>query len=526
MRYDFILKDCRLIDGAGGPWRRADVGVKDGRIAFTGKAPENAEAEEVIDCEGLYLAPGFIDIHSHSDTTILDNPAAESRILQGITTELGGDCGISAAPVSGDPSKRKLVRDYVGDMEYNWSSVGEFLDVVEEAGPSVNFATAVGHGTVRIGAMGFDDREPDEAEMNEMKDILRKALEDGAFCLSSGLIYPPGVFSKTDEMAELCTVLKDYGAFYETHMRNEGDRVVEAVAEAIEVARRADIPLQICHHKVLQEANWGKCRITTEIIEKAREEGIDVQCDQYPYRASATSLDSNAPDWAFDGGVEALLERLKDPETRKRINAEAEESHVGRWDKIFVSSTASSEYAWTVGKNIAEIAEIRGVSCADACFDIIVDSGDRAGEINYGMCEEDIEFIMRKPYVMTGSDGQSLGLDFDGIPHPRNYGTFPRVIAHYARDRKLFTVEEAVRKMTSMPAARLGLADRGLVKEGFMADLVLFDLESLEDTPTFENPKVACRGIRRVYVNGVLTARDGVHTGARAGRVLRRKNND
>ena len=201
MRKDFILKNCRLIDGAGGPWRRADVGVKDGRIAFTGKAPENAEAEEVIDCEGLYLAPGFIDIHSHSDTTILDNPAAESRILQGITTELGGDCGISAAPVSGDPSKRKLVKDYVGDMEYNWSSVGEFLDVVEEAGPSVNFATAVGHGTVRIGAMGFDDREPDEAEMNEMKDILRKALEDGAFCLSSGLIYPPGVFSKTDEIA-------------------------------------------------------------------------------------------------------------------------------------------------------------------------------------------------------------------------------------------------------------------------------------------------------------------------------------
>ncbi len=525
MKYDFVLKNCRLIDGTGSPWKKADVGVKDGKIAFVGKAGDEISSDEIKDCEGLYLAPGFIDIHSHSDTTILDNPTADSRILQGVTTELGGDCGISAAPVSHISERRKLVKDYVGDLDYTWNTVGEFLDTVEKAHPSVNFATAVGHGTIRIEAMGFDDREPTEDEMEEMKNILRKALEDGAFCLSSGLIYPPGVFSKTDEMAELCTVLKEYGAFYETHMRNEGNKVVEAVAEAIDVAKRAGIPLQICHHKVLQEQNWGKCRITTEMIEKAREEGIDVQCDQYPYRASATSLDSNAPNWTFDGGVEALLKRLKDPETRQRINAEAEESHRGRWDKIFVSSTASREYAWTVGKNIAEIAEIRGVSCADACFDIIVDSEDRAGEINYGMCEEDIEYIMKKPYVMTGSDGQSLSLDFDGIPHPRNYGTFPRVISHYARDRKLFTVEEAVKKMTAMPASRLGLKDRGLIKEGFRADLVLFDLEELEDTPTFEKPKAACRGIKQVYVNGVLTAKDGVHTGARAGEVLRRNIN-
>lgn len=522
MKYDLLLKNCRLIDGTGSPWRRADVGVKDGKIAFVGKECADSETEETVDCGDFYLAPGFIDIHSHSDTTIFDYPAAESRILQGVTTELGGDCGISAAPVSRDPEKKKLLADYVGDLTYDWNSMGEFLDAVEKVKPSVNFASAAGHGTLRIAAMGFDDRKPSEDEMKTMKELLSESLEDGAFCLSSGLIYPPGVFSATDEMAELCTVLNDYGAFYETHMRSESGEVEEAVAEAIEVAERAGVPLQICHHKILREENWGKSGATTEMIEKARERGLDVQCDQYPYCASATSLDSNAPDWAFEGGVDALLGRLKDPETRKRINEEVEKSHRGRWDKIVISSTASEKFGWTVGKSIAEIAETRGVSCADVCFDIVVDSGDRTGEINYGICEEEVEFIMKKPYVMTGSDGQAISLNYNGMPHPRNYGTFPRVIAHYARDRKLFTVEEAVRKMTAMPAARMGLSDRGLVKEGFMADLVLFDLDSLEDTPTYDRPMTACRGIKKVYVNGVLTAEEGAHTGARAGMVLRR----
>lgn len=524
MKYDILLKNCRLIDGTGSPWRRADVGISGGKIAFVGRKGDEADGEKCIDCEDLYLAPGFIDIHSHSDTSIFDYPMAESRILQGVTTELGGDCGVSAAPVSEDPVKRKLLADYAGPMDYSWRSMGDYLDAVEKkAEPSVNFASAVGHGTLRVAAMGFDDREPAPEEMQVMKKLLARSLEEGAFCLSSGLIYPPGVFSQAEEMVELCSVLKAYGAFYETHMRSESSEVVEAVAEAIDVAKRAQVPLQICHHKVLIEANWGKSKITTAMIEEAREEGLDVQCDQYPYRAAATSLDTNAPDWAFEGGVEALLARLKNPEIRKKINEEAEASHLGRWDKIVISRINSRQYKWTVGKNIEEIAKIRGVSCADACFDLVVDSGNSVGEINYGICEEEVEYIMKKPYVMIGSDGEAMSLDYDGMPHPRNFGTFPRVIAHYARDRQLFTVEEAVKKMTAMPAARMGLSDRGIIREGFAADLLVFDLKELADTPTFEKPMVPCRGIKQVYVNGVLTAENGVHTGARAGSVLRRR---
>lgn len=523
--FDILIRNCRIIDGSGAPWYRADVAVKDGKIVRVGHlyGLREYEAAKVVDGNDRYLAPGFIDIHSHSDTTLMKYPRAESRILQGVTTEIGGNCGMSAFPVSDDPEKKEELRAYVGDLAYDWQSVGEFLDKMEEHHPSVNFGTAVGHGSIRIAAMGFADRKADAKEMHLMKAILRQSLQEGAFAMSTGLIYPPGCYADTEELIELSKELPAYGAFYMTHMRNEGANVIESVKEAIEISRCSGAPLEISHHKVTNKDGWKRsCKVTTSLIEDARKEGLDVTADQYPYRASSTTMDSNIPNWAFEGGMEALFERLKDPDIRARLRDESNASHVGRWGDIYVGYVLSEENRWTVGKSIDEIAKIRRVDPADACFDLVLEEKGRVDEINFGMCEEDIEYIMSKPYIMIGSDGKSVSFDYPGRPHPRFFGTFPRVISHYCRDRKLFPLETAICKMTSMPAARLGLEDRGLIKEGMWADLVLFNLDEIKDTPDFNDPKRPCAGICQVYVNGVLTAENGKHTGASAGMILRK----
>lgn len=524
--FDLLIKNCRIIDGTGAPWYRGTVAVKDGHIAKVAGPYEinDSAAKEVVDGEDLYLAPGFIDIHSHSDTTIMQYPKAESRILQGVTTEIGGNCGMSAAPVSSIKARRDELRAYIGDMDYDWNTVGEFLDKVEEHKPSVNFGTAVGHGTIRIAAMGFENRKADGEEMESIRTLLRNALDDGAFAMSSGLIYPPGCYADTDELAELSEELPAYGAFYMTHMREEGAKVVASVEEAIEICRRSGAPLQISHHKVTDKAGWKKsCKVTTALIEEAREKGLDVTADQYPYCASSTTMDSNIPDWAFEGGMEALFGRLQDPEIRKKLREESNAGHIGRWGDIYVGYVKSEKNQPLVGKSIEEIARMRGQDPADVCFDLVLEERGRVDEINFGMCEEDVEYIMQKPYIMTGSDGKAVSFEYPGRPHPRFFGTFPRVIAHYCKARGLFPLETAINKMTAMPAARLGLQDRGIIREGMWADMVLFDFDGLNDTPTFENPKQPCEGIKQVYVNGVLTAKDGRHTGAEAGRVLRKR---
>lgn len=521
--YDLILKNVRIVDGTSAPWYRASVAIKEGRIAKVG-AVEPELAKEVVDGEDLYLAPGFIDIHSHSDDSIITFPLAESRILQGVTTEIGGNCGISVAPVSADETKKQQLKDYVGDLDYTWETMGEYLDYIKTAGASTNLGMLVGHGSIRIAAMGFDNRKPTEEEMAEMKAILRQCMKDGAFGMSSGLIYPPGCFADKEELAELCTELVPFGGYYATHMRNENDTIVEALEEALYIGRHSGAPVQISHHKVTRKEGWQlHCKTTIAMIEKARREGMDIQVDQYPYRATSTSLDSNAPDWAFEGGVDALLERLRNPETRAEINQFANDTHVGRWKDTYVASVHSEKNQWAVGKNIEEIAAIRGVDPADACFDLVLEEKGQVTEVVFSMCEEDIEYIMKRPYVMVGSDGNAASMDFVGRPHPRWFGTFPRVIAHYGRDRGLFPLETAIFKMTGLPASRLGLNDRGYIKEGMWADLVLFDFDRLNDNPSFDEPKRPCDGIRRVYVNGVLTAEDGKHTGATAGAVLRKR---
>ncbi|MBR7147400.1 MAG: amidohydrolase family protein, partial [Firmicutes bacterium] len=406
--YDLIIKNVRILDGTGAPWVRGAVAVQGGRIVRVGTF--EGEAKKVVDGQDKYLAPGFIDIHCHSDGTLPVYPTAESRILQGVTTEIGGDCGLGVAPVSQDPEKKKQLIDYVGGgLSYDWTTIGEYLDDLEEKRPSVNFGTAVGHGAIRIYAMGFEARKPTSEEMEVMKAALRQALDDGAFCMSSGLIYPPGCYSDIDEMTELCKELVPYGAFYETHMRNEGDNVVESLEEAIEVCRRSGAPLQVCHHKIVNKKNWGKSQITIPMIQKAREEGLDVKCDQYPYEASATTMDSNIPQWAFEGGTDAMLKRLEDPETRAKLRDESNKSHEGRWGDIYLAYTECEANEKYVGMNILEIAEARGgIDPADACFDLVYDDKGRCYEVNYGMSEDDIEYIMKQPYVMPGSDGYSV----------------------------------------------------------------------------------------------------------------------
>ena len=524
--YDILFKNARIVDGTGSPAYKGDLAVKDGKIAKIGKI--NAEAKETIDCDGLVLSPGFIDIHSHSDFSILGVPLSESRILQGVTTELGGDCGLSPAPVN--PEKLDLLKRYVGfldcGMDFNWKTMGEYLDRVEQNGTSTNFAEMVGQGTVRIAVMGFEDRDATPEEIEKMQEYVAKAMEDGAFGLSTGLIYPPGCFSKMEEIAEVTKAIEPYGGFYESHMRDEADGIISSVQEVLEIGRRANVPVQIVHHKICGRKNWQiKGHATLAAIRKARREGVDITVDQYPYTASATTLTSFLPKWTMAGGMDKMIARLKDPDTREKIKAEVTKTraeNLSLWSDILISGVYSEKNAWTMGLNIEQIAEKLGKEPIDAAIDLIIEENGDVNQVTFGMCEEDVEMIMKEEYVMTGSDGSGSMLDAVGMPHPRQYGTFPRVIAHYGRDRGLFSLEKAVHKMTGMPSARIGLADRGVLKEGLWADLVLFDYEELEDTPTYTDPKRACKGIKRVYVNGVLTAKDGIHTGAKAGKVIRK----
>jgi len=525
--FDLLFKNAKVVDGTNSPWYIADVAVKDGKIAKIGKIPEDT-ATKVIDAKSNVLSPGFIDVHSHSDYGVLAHKLNESRILQGVTTELAGDCGSSPFPVT--PERRALLEKYSGFLndgtEINWTDAKGYLDTVEKNGTSVNFAMMVGHGSVRIAAMGFDDRDPTDEELEKMRRYTAQSLEQGCFGMTTGFIYPPGCFSKNEEVIELAKVIAAFGGFYKSHMRYEGDLVMQSVEDTVEVGIQAGIPVQVVHHKVTGRKNWKyKAHATLAFIERARQRGIDVTVDQYPYMASATTLTSTVPQWAHEGGLTKMVERLKDTDTRKKIADEMRANFKNTervWSDVFITSVPSKENEWVKGKNMQEIADKLGKDPFDAAIDLMIEEDGNVRQLAFGMCEEDIELIMKKPFTMIGSDGSAQPLNTTDVPHPRSYGTFPRVISEYCRERKLFSLETAVHKMTGFSAARIGLSDRGVIKAGMWADLVLFDFDKIKDTPTFTKPNVACEGILQVYVNGVLTAENGVHTGATAGKVLRR----
>ena len=524
MVFDILIVNGHVLDGSGNPWFRADVGIVGDRIESVGRLGKE-KTERRINAEGHVVAPGFIDIHSHSDMPLLVEPRAESKIHQGVTTEVVGNCGGSAAPMN---RAVKAYREKYGrsgvpeDFEYDWETMADYLARLDRQGIAVNVAPLVGQGTVRHNVMGYEAREPTDSELRKMRRLVDAAMRDGAWGVSSGLIYPPSVYAKTDELVELAKVSAKYGGLYASHIRGEEDySLIPAVKEAIEIGERAGLPVQIAHFKASGKKAWGMVKQSLALVEEARARGIDVAYDQYPYVASSTGLAAVLPHWAHEGGPEKMMERLRDPELRKRM---WKDQRIDRdWDGVLVVFAKNNpQYN---GKTIADIAKEQGKKPQEAAYDLLLAENTVVPAVMFGMSEEDVKYVMKSPIGMVGSDGSAIspnGILGIGRPHPRFYGTFPRVLGKYAREEKVISMEEAIRKMTSAPALRLGLKYRGLLREGFKADVVVFDPLTVKDEATFADPHRFPNGIPYVVCNGVFTIDKGKHTGALPGKMFRK----
>ncbi|OGD45565.1 hypothetical protein A3K69_08400 [Candidatus Bathyarchaeota archaeon RBG_16_57_9] len=539
---DLAIRNGRVVTGAGNPWFRADVGVKEGKIVKIGAFSERAM--ETLDVGGRVVCPGFIDLHDHSDLTILANRDADSKIHMGVSTTVFASCGSGAAPLS-EKMREDTLREApflkeVG-VDVDWTTMEEYLARLEAGGLSINVAPLVGFGTVREYVMGMDMRAPTRAELSAMKREVSQAMKAGCRGITTGLRYDPQSYAETEEVIELSKVAAKHGGFYTSHIRDEGDRgdPLAAVEEIIRIGREAGIPVNISHFKVLSKRFWGLAPRLVEMVEKARAEGVQVTADQYPYSASGTGLQAWIPAWANEGGNEELVKRLSDPETTGRIKAGLSASMEDRGGPENALISCYPLDPGMVGLNVAQVAERWRMDPLDASIKLLRDhleaiaSGRVKGGfsiVNFNQKEENVELIMRQPWVAVGTDGRVhspsgvLRRDIPA-PHPRFYGTFPRVLGRYARERGVLHLSEAVRKMTSLPAQILGLRDRGLIATGSCADITVFDPETVIDRADFAPAEATMRypeGITHLVVNGVVTMRDGEHTGARAGVVLRR----
>ena len=524
---DLLIKGARIVDGSGAAAYIADVGLSEGKIAAIGDL-DDAEAGEIINAMGLVAAPGFIDMHSHSDDTLPINPRAESKIRQGVTTEVVGMCGGSPAPIT-EERRAEILRHadgYVKCLPWSWLSFGEYLDYLRGNGLSVNVVPMVGHGTIRVAAMGHSAEAPTPAQLDQMKALLAQAMDEGAWGFSTGLIYPPGFFSETEELVQLARVAAAAGGFYFSHIRGEGTTLLDAISEAIAIGERAELPVQTAHFKASGQSHWSKAARALEMLDAARARGVDITSDMYPYTASSTGLGALLPDWAHEGGRDALLERLRGSETRFRIRqgiVDGVDALGGRsqWAGTIISRCPSCPAL--EGKTIAELSEEAGKAPPDLVLDVLADSSANVSMIQFKMSEDNLRMQLEHDLMMIGSDGSSLskvGPLSAGKPHPRNYGTFPRVLAKYVREEGVLSLEEGVRRMTGLPAHKLGLGDRGLLREGYWADMVLFDPEAIRDRATFADPHQYPEGIRHVIVNGQVTVALGEHRGTLAGRIL------
>ena len=498
--YDLVLRNGRLVDGSGNPWYRADIGIRGDTIARI--APSIAAAGRTIDASDLVIAPGFIDIHTHARRGIFEVPTADNYVRQGVTTVVEGPDGGSPIPLR------------------------PFLEKLANARITPNFATFIGQGSVRSAIVGEANRSATSEELERMKDTVRQGMLDGAVGLSSGLFYVPGTFTPTAEVVALARVAGSMGGIYISHMRNEANSVLDSVRETIEIGEKGTLPTQVTHHKVIGKKNWGRSADTLKLIDDARARGVDATIDQYPYTASSTSIAAALlPAWAQEGGREALLKRLDNPDTREKIKAQTAEiirNERGGGDPRNVVASSCRFDPSLAGKNLAEITAKRGLpitieNAAETAMWIVMEGGCQG--IFHAISEEDLQRILVHPATMVASDGEipTFGRD---VPHPRSYGTFVRVLGRYVRDLKLLTLEEAIRKMSAFPAQRLGLADRGLLKEGLKADVVIFDPARVADTATFENPHSYAAGVSTVIVNGQVAFQHGTMTTARPGRVL------
>lgn len=449
-------------------------------------------------------------------------PEAKQKVMQGVTTEVLGQDGLGEAPLRDDVvgDWRRYLSGLNGDpdVDWSWRSFAEYLERIEEARPATNVASLVGHGNLRLLAVGVENREPTTHELDVMKKLLIEGMRDGAYGLSSGLIYPPCVYAKTSELVELCRVAAVYGGIFAVHMRNEGDRLFDSINEVLAVGREASIPVHISHFKSSGERNWGKATEALAMLGEARLCGLDVTVDQYPYVAGSTFLSSLLPAWAHEGGTAKMLERLREPATRLKIASEMSETDrvsEERWDKVLITSLKSEANRWLEGKTLTEIAEVRGERVFDIIFDLVLEEENAVAMVSFTMCEDDVSEIMASPFQMVCTDGIVLGK-----PHPRAYGAFARVLGRYVRGG-IVRLEEAVRKMTSLPSQRFGLLDRGLLRPGMSADITIFDPEKVSDRATYENPVQFPTGVEYVIVNGEVTVENCEHTGVRNGRVLR-----
>jgi len=508
--YDIVIRNGRVLDGAGNPWILADVAIKDGRFVRIGKVEGKGKRE--LDASGRYVSPGWIDVMDQSGDALQQNGLAENKLLEGVTSAIAGEGG---TPV---PAEK----------------IGDYFAELEKKGISLNFGSYFSETQAREAVVGESSRAPTPEELTRMKGIMATAMKAGAMGMTTALIYPPSSYATTEELIEVAKVAGQYGGMYASHIRGEGKEVVQSVGEAITIGEKGGLPVEVFHLKVAYQPGWGK--LMGEVgkeIDEARARGVDVAADMYLYDAGGTGLEAVIPSWAFDGGAPKLLERLKDPATRTRLKKEIETGSPGwwniveasgGWNNIVLANAQNKDNAKYEGKSLAEIAKAMNKEPAEAAFDLVAQGHGRVLAIYHMMSEQDVETALKFPWTSIGSDSGAavkLGqIDEIGLPHPRAYGNFPRLIAHYVRDQKVLSLPEAIRKMTSWPATRYRLAGRGLIKEGCWADVVIFDYDKIQDRATYEQPLLTPTGIDYVLVNGQVVVDQGKHTGAKPGMVL------
>jgi len=525
-KFDLILRGGMVIDGTGSPGFAADIGIRDARIGAIGNLAE-ASADRIINVTGLAVSPGFIDIHTHTDTQLLVDPRGMSKLRQGVTTEVGGNCGSTVFPLNKNDRSdldHQLFEKY--GIHADWSDIGAFLDKLEQKKISQNYLTFTGHGDLRAFVVGKNDIPPTADQLTEMKRLLAASMEAGSFGLSTGLEYAPGSYAKTDELIELCRVVSARQGIYATHMRNEDDTVEEAIEEALEICRRAEVSTQLSHLKACNPANWYKIDQILNKLNDAVSQGLPVKADRYPYIAYGTGLGTFLPLWARQGERSEILARLEDPNLLPQIESYASSrgDRIGGWDRVMISSCNTDQNKWCEGKTISDCAKETGSTPFVFIKNILLQEEMRVGMVGFAMNEDNLKKVLQSDLVMIGSDGSAIspeGKLGEGNPHPRYYGTFPRVLGKYSRDDRYFDLPVAVKKMTSMPAEKLGLRQRGRLKEKFYADIVVFNPKEVLDQATFVSPHQYPLGISFVIVNGKIAVEGNHHTGVFSGQVLR-----
>jgi N-acyl-D-amino-acid deacylase len=527
-----LIKGATIIDGSLAPSYLGDILIEDGVIKEIGtdKRKDMQEADEVIDAAGLIAAPGFIDTHSHSDLKILTEPEVLPKVMQGITTEVLGQDGIAMAPL---PKKhidswRKNLAGLDGEsdeIDWGYETTDNYLKMIEAVRPGVNETYLVPHGNVRMEAMGLDNRQPTKEEIKKMCDITRREMEAGCFGLSSGLIYTPCAYSKTQEIIEMCKVVAEYDGVFVVHQRSEADTILPSMEEIIEIGRESGVKIHFSHFKVCGKDNWDKLEDMLALLDKAKEEGIRVSLDQYPYTAGSTMLGIILPPWVHDGGTNELIKRLNNQELRKKMREDINNGIPG-WDNfiqfagvegIFITSVATTKNKELIGKSLKEIGELKGLDPLEAAFDLLAEEKNAVGMVDFYGTESAVTSILKRDEMNACTDGL-----LSGKPHPRVYGSFPRILGKYVREEKVLTLEEAIYKMTHKAASAMGIAGRGLLKKGYYGDITIFNAGTVLDKGTFVEPVQFPEGIEYVIVNGEVTVRNGVHTGKRAGQVIRK----